>query len=169
MGAVQNATRSAIFAKKKLIQASKFQSSVTGRWYPIQQKLSCSSQNVIYLVSCTKCNLQFVGSTSTAFKVRFHNHKSNLVKNKRTCELATHFNNSEHEISQINFIIIEQIWSFMNSLHPDQLLLIMEACWTTQLFTLHPRGLNKRRQFKSKHLIYYYNWVIVFCHFSNVF
>jgi len=143
--------------KKFLIQASKFQSSATGRQYPIQQKLSCSSQNVIYLATCTKCNLQYVGSTSTEFKVRFRNHKSNMLKNKRTCELAIHFNNSEHDISQITFIIIEQIRSFVNSLHLDQLLLTREAYWTAQLFTLHPHGLNKRREFRSKHRINYYN------------
>ena len=43
--------------KNYLIQASKFQSSATGRHYPIQQKLSCSSQNVIYFATCAKCNL----------------------------------------------------------------------------------------------------------------
>ena len=59
-----------------------------------------------------------------------------MLKNKRTCELAIHYNNSEHEISQINFIIIEQIRSFENSLHLEQLLLTREAYWTAQLFTL---------------------------------
>ena len=143
--------------KNYLIQASKFQSSATGRYYSIQQKLSCSSQNVIYLATCAKCNLQYVGSTSTEFKVRFRNHKSNMLKNKRTCELAIHYNNSEHEISQINFIIIEQIRSFENSLHLEQLLLTREAYWTAQLFTLNPHGLNKRRESRSKHRINYYN------------
>ena len=47
-----------------------------------------------------QCNLQYVGSTSTEFKIRFRNHKSNMLKNKRICELAIHFNDSEHEISQ---------------------------------------------------------------------
>ena len=144
--------------KNFLIQASKFQSSATRRRYPIQQRLTCSSRNVIYLATCTKCNLQYVGSTSTEFKVRFRNHKSNMLKNKRTCELAIHFNNSEHEISQINFIIIEQIRSFVSSLHVEQLLLTREAYWTAQLFTLlYPHGLNKRRGFRSKHRINYYN------------
>ena len=143
--------------KNYLIQASKFQSSATGRQYPIQQGLSCSSRNVIYLATCVKCNLQYVGSTSTEFKVTFRNHKSNMLKNKRTCELAIHFNDSEHEISQINFIIIEQIRSFENSLHLERLLLAREAYWTAQLFTLNPYGLNKRREFRSKHHINYYN------------
>ena len=63
------------------------------------------------------------------------------------------FNNSEHEISQINFIIIEQIRSFENSLHLEQLLLTREAYWTVQLFTLNPHGLKKWREFRSKHHI----------------
>ena len=67
-----------------------------------------------------------------------------MLKNKRTCELAIHFIDSEHEISQINFIIIEQIRSFENSSHLEQLLLTRETYCTMQLFTLNPQGLNKR-------------------------
>ena len=73
-----------------------------------------------------------------------------MLKNKRTCELAIHFNDYEHEISQISLIAIEQIRSFENSLHLERLLLIREAYWTAQLFTLNPHGLNKRREFRSK-------------------
>ena len=143
--------------KNFLLQASKFQSSATGRHYAIRQKLSCSSKNVIYLATCCKCNLQYVGSTSTEFKIRFRNHKSNMLNNRRTCELAVHFNSSQHDISQIRFIIIEQIISFKNPLHLDQLLLTREAYWMTQLFTLNPHGLNKRREFRSKNRINYSN------------
>ena len=47
------------YSKCYLIQASKFQSSATGRQYSIQQELSCSSQNVIYLATCANatCNM----------------------------------------------------------------------------------------------------------------
>ena len=113
-----------------LIQGCNFQSSATGRQYSIRQNLSCSSRNVIYLATCNKCNLQYVGSSSTEFKVRFRNHKSTMLNNKRTCELAVHFNNLRHDISQISFIVIEQITKFKNSTHLDQLLLTREAYWT---------------------------------------
>ena len=125
-----------------LLQASKFQSAATGRQYPIEQNLSCSSKNVIYLATCNKCNVQYVGSTSTEFKDRFCNHKSCcMLNNKGTCELEVHYNSSEHDISQISFIVIKKIRSFQNPLHLDQLLLTREAYWTTQLFTLNPHGL----------------------------
>ena len=69
--------------KNFLIQDSKFKSFSTGRTYKICQNLSCSSRNVVYLASCKKCNLQYVGSTSTEFKVRFRNHKSSMRTNKK--------------------------------------------------------------------------------------
>ena len=143
--------------KNFLLQASKFQSSATGRHYPIRQKLPCSSKNVIYLATCYRCNLQYVGSTSTEFKVRFRNHKSNMLNNRRTSELAVHYNSSQHDISQMRFTVIEQVVSFQNPLHLDQLLLTREAYWMTQLFTFNPHGLNKRREFRSKNRINYHN------------
>ena len=69
--------------KNFLIQDSKFERFSTGRTYKINQDLSCSSKNVDYLASCYKCNLQYVGSTSTEFKVHFRNHKSSMLTNKQ--------------------------------------------------------------------------------------
>ena len=141
--------------KHFLIQDTKFKSFATGRIYRINQKLSCTSKNVIYLAACNKCKKQYVGSTSTEFKVRFRNHKSSMLKNRRTCELAVHYNSFEHQICQISFIIIEQIENHKNATHLEQLLLTREAYWTSQLFSLYPHGLNKRREFKSKNRICY--------------
>ena len=49
-----------------------------------------------------------------------------MLNNRRTCELAVHYNSSQHDISQINLIIIEQIkvgqWVYrLHSLKPDGL------------------------------------------------
>lgn len=71
-----------------------------------------------------------------------------MLNNKRTCELAVHFNSLRHDISQVSFIVTEQITEFKNSTHLDKLLLTREASWTAQLFTFNPHGLNKRREFR---------------------
>ena len=139
--------------KNFLIQDSKFKSFSTGRTYKINQNLSCSSKNVVYLTLCTKCNLQYVGSTSTAFKVHFCNHKS--AHKQKTCELAVHFNCTEHNISEINFIVIEKVTSQGDTAHTDRLLLTKEAYWAAQLCTLSPHGLNKRRKFRFKNRVRY--------------
>ena len=52
-----------------------FRSSSTERFCNIRH-VDCKSKIVIYLVTCNKCKVQYVGSTSNEFKIRFRNHKS---------------------------------------------------------------------------------------------
>ena len=40
----------------------------------INYQLDCNSNNVVYLLTCKVCGLQYVGSTSTKFRLRFNNH-----------------------------------------------------------------------------------------------
>ena len=131
-----------------------FYSACTNRYYNIRQHLDCKSKNVIYLATCNKCKVQYVGSTSNEFKVRFRNHKSAMLTNKTTCELAVHFNKIEHQMSDFEFIVIETIVNESESEgHIDRRLLTREAFWCSQLCTLHPQGLNKRSEFNSKNRI----------------
>ena len=120
----------------------------TGRSYQIKQNLGCNSTGIIYLASCNKCKVQYVGSTSNAFKVRFRNHKSDMKRNKKSCELAIHFNKFPHNLSDFNFIVIEKIMNTDGDL--DNTLLKREGYWAAQLRTLQPFGLNKRCEFRSK-------------------
>ena len=95
---------------------------------------------------------QYVGSTSNQFKVRFRNHKSAMLTNKATCELAVHFNRKEHHMSDFEFIVIEKIVNDTTD-DMDKVLLTREAFWCAQLCTLQPYGLNKRSEFNSKNRI----------------
>ena len=57
-----------------------------------------------------------------------------MLTNKKTCELAVHFNCIEHDISEISFIVIEKITSRGDAAYIDRLLLTREAYWTAQLY-----------------------------------
>ena len=131
-----------------LLEAGEFSSFATGRSYQIKQNLGCNSTGIIYLASCNKCKVQYVGSTSNAFKVRFRNHKFDMKRNKKSCELAIHFNKFPHNLSDFNFIVIEKIMNTDGDL--DNTLLKREGYWAAQLRTLQPFGLNKRCEFRSK-------------------
>lgn len=78
-----------------------------------------------------------------------------MINNKKTCELAIHFNCFRHEIHQINFIIIEKKINHKSSTHLKQLLPRREAYWTSQLLTLQTHGPKKGREFKSQNRIHY--------------
>ena len=140
--------------KNFLVNSKTFSSAQTDKIYQVRQRLSCNSTNVIYLVHCIKCNLQYVGSTTTEFKVRFRNHKSAMKTNKKTCEVAIHFNRSPHILSDFTFQCIDQI-QINTSQDTEKLLITKEAYWSAQLFSLAPFGLNKRQEFHSKNRIHY--------------
>ena len=95
--------------KNYFVESKDFSSFRTGRSYKIRSNLTCDSKNVIYLVACKKCKLQYIGSTTTEFKVRFRNHKSSMITNKKFCEVAVHFNSTPHSLQDFSFQCIDQI------------------------------------------------------------
>ena len=144
-----------------LQESEYFRSVTTRRSYKIKLCIGCTTTNAIYLISCPKCMVQYVGSTSTQFKVRFRNHKSAMLTKKVTCETAVHFNQTSHDWSALSFIGIEKICE-NNLTDIDKLLLTREAYWTAQLNTLQPYDLNKRCELRSKNRIIYNVWLLFF-------
>ena len=77
-----------------------FKSTTTHRKYkasvPENIKLvDCNTSNCIYLISCSLCNLQYVGETVQRVKDRFKNHRkgmNNPEKDNRSTILYKHFN-----------------------------------------------------------------------------
>ena len=60
-----------------------FVSSSTHRTYdtilpPNTTTLNCSSTNCIYLITCTKCKLQYVGETVQTLRNRFSTHRQGM-------------------------------------------------------------------------------------------
>lgn len=111
---------------------------------------------IIYLALCKKCHLQYIGSTTTDFRVRFCNHKLAMVTKKKTCEVAVHFNKTPHDLSDFSFQCIDQVQATANnSCNTEKLLITKEAYWSAQLFSLAPFSLNKRQEFHSKKRINY--------------
>ena len=78
--------------KNFLVSDTKFKCKVTGRVYNIRGKLTCNSPNVVYLISCSNCDDQYVGS-ALDFKSRFRIHSSDIKTKKDRCGTARHFKN----------------------------------------------------------------------------
>ena len=78
-----------------------------------------------------------------------------MKTHKRTCEVAIHFNNSQHNLSGLEFIVIEQVYKNSSKYNLDELLLTREAYWQAQLCTNQPYGLNKGNEFNSMNRIAY--------------
>ena len=58
-----------------------FKSNITNREYYVSSSsncMDCSTKNLIYLISCKKCGVQYVGKTSQTLRSRFNNHRARL-------------------------------------------------------------------------------------------
>ena len=60
-----------------------------------QNFCDCNSSNLIYLLKCNKCSLQYVGQTGRKLKSRIAEHRNSIKKGKGSCPfLIKHFSNS---------------------------------------------------------------------------
>ena len=126
-----------------IVSDNTFICTVTGKSYFIRGQLNCESINVIYLITCSKCLEQYVGSAAK-FKTRFRIHKSDIKTKKERCGSDRHFNSkSYHDTNPFQYVqvqLIEKIES--NSLENIKgVLWDREKYWQSQLFTI-TKGMN---------------------------
>ena len=130
-------------------ECTQFKCNATGRKFRLQKDMNCNTPNVIYLVECSKCKLQGVGST-TKWKPRLRNYKSWVKHRIRQCRVGNHFidnegcrGSDEKPWENMKFSIIDCLNNFEN-FTPDQIddeLLKKEKMWIRKLVTYH-HGIN---------------------------
>ena len=117
----------------------------TTRKYKIKGILKCDSRNVIYLISCKYCGMQYVGS-AIGFKEKLRIHKSDINTVKIRCGFANHclniFRSSTSKFEYLQVQFREKV-SIQNDGNTDNILWEREKYWQVQLFTLS-HGLNNR-------------------------
>ena len=121
-----------------------FRSSVTGKTYKVigSGDWSCSTSNVVYLVTCQCCGLQYVGETSQALRKRMNNHRAN-IKSLKPQFLYKHFTSDGHKLEDMFVQPIESIVVSPNeqaSTYSKRL--EREEFWIRELKTVYPYGLN---------------------------
>lgn len=125
--------RSCLFMSESL----SFFGSVNHRPFSITSRIGCKSSNVVYLITCKKCSMQYVGETGCPLNVRMLNHLS-CIKLKKPSPIGLHFNLPDHHISHFSFIAIEQLDSSTTiSVRRNR-----ESFWQTILETRYPLGIN---------------------------
>ena len=85
-------------------------SSATGETFPIKNRLTCTTENLIYDLWCNKCrnspsatagSEQYTGKTSNMASNRFSSHKSDVNTGKISKSVAEHFNLPGHKPSDM--------------------------------------------------------------------
>ena len=117
----------------------------TGKSYTINYELDCNSSNVVYLLSCKVCHAQYVGSTTTKFRLRFNNHKARFKAHSRLSFegrnkddlLYRHFSGAGHHgLEDVSIQLIDRVSGKESALRDK------EGQWAYRLNCIQPQGLN---------------------------
>ena len=123
-----------------IVESDSFFSSQYNTTFKLRFNTSCTSSKVIYLISCKKCSLQYVGQTGQQVSRRMNNHRfdiNSFVDPAFSTYVASHFNSAGHSLNDFQFIPIGMVNNEMERL-------MKETYWIHKLGTLHPNGLNSK-------------------------
>jgi len=69
--------------------------------FNIHQSFDCTSRNIIYAVTCSKCDKLYIGETKRRLGDRFVEHLRYATNNNRDTPITRHYNDSPHVPSDI--------------------------------------------------------------------
>ena len=117
----------------------------TGETRSITSHINCSTKNVIYMIQCNRCNLQYIGETKRQLRQRFNEHRRTLDNPNCRSEpthVAEHYIFSpNHSASDMQLIPLEKIITNRDAIRKSR-----EATLIHRARTLEPTGLNKREE-----------------------
>ena len=126
-----------------LKEGGRFQSTNTRKTYTIRQKMNCDTPFVIYLGTCKNCGGQYVGKSTTPFKLRHSNHKQEIKK--KIGGLGHHYGGQGCGYQNVSIQLIERV-----EVGDHQGLAEQEIYWQNQLRCYVQNGGNAHCYRKEK-------------------
>ena len=120
-------------------------STTTNRLHRSMIKATCQTQNIIYLMTCTTCQIQYVGQTKNRLITRFQGHYHDIQHDNDTT-VGRHFNRCPREFPS-KFLGLEiSVLQFIRN-PPDSKAGkierdMEEKRWINRISSIVPRGLN---------------------------
>ena len=84
----------------------------TGETHHIKSHITCETFNVIYLIQCRLCNLQYIGETKRRLKDRFNEHRRPILNptgNYIHAAVSEHLLTGDHSDNHMLLIPIEKL------------------------------------------------------------
>ena len=116
-----------------------FHSSTFQKTFKYIQKNNCGSRNIIYLITCQKCGMQYVGETARELRHRLTDHR-HCIRAHVPTPVGKHFNLPEHRLEDLKITVLESLeatrgdWKLRRE---------KELGWQLKLGTIQPQGINE--------------------------
>ena len=132
--------------------------STTGAHQKIRDNITCTISNIIYLISCRICGIQYIGETKNSLKKHFYGHRSTVTTHKLDTPVGQRFKLPNHSISDMILQGIEALANRRKSVR-----LSREKMCIRRVHIIHPIVSTYRKEmtnfplfsiFLSPHLFY---------------
>ena len=110
---------------------------------PPKNKLTCELSNVIYIINCNQCGLQYIGETKRSIRNRMYEHYSSVQKFQpdKATPVSRHFTQKNHSVKSMEFSIVQWIVD-PTSPNATTRRRRQELYFIWAFPTLHPAGIN---------------------------
>ena len=126
-----------------LNKSGKITSLSTGLHHKCMTNISCRSSNLIYVITCRRCKIQYVGQTLLRIKDRFVHHFRDIEMSNQDKSVGRHFSSNDHSgFKDLEITVVEFIKTPPRSPKATIVRNRIERYWTHLLRTLSPQGLN---------------------------
>ena len=87
-----------------------FCSKTTGERFCVKAIADCRTRNVVHLIECKKCAIQYIGETENALRVRLTGHRSDIKHRRTDRPVAKHFSLPDHSMEDLSIMVIQKIY-----------------------------------------------------------
>ena len=109
----------------------------TGRTVKIPFNSTCTSIDVVYMIKCCRCGIQYVGQTSNTIITRLRQHLRDIRLVNEYKTVSVHFNSAGHSLNDVIMCSLDTS-SDLNAR------LRLEEASIHEMNTAQPQGLNQR-------------------------
>ena len=121
---------------KSINESTEFKDSSTNEVFSLKKDFDCTSENVLYLITCKKCNSQYVGQTHQKVSKRMNSHRFDTFHHLGCfTNVSLHFSENGHTANDISFAPIEKV-------DVEWPILLKETYWMHRLNTIFSNGMN---------------------------
>ena len=114
--------------------------SSSGATVRLRQNIDCTTENVVYQISCSSCNTQYVGETKGPLNKRMNGHRDDWRHRRfERSPTAEQFHSADRDFlshASVCYLEHNKEWS-------DSTRKLRESYWIRRLNTLCPFGINK--------------------------
>ena len=118
------------------------------------KNITCNTHNIVYAITCKRCQIQYVGHTSGTIKGRFKDHFLAITNKVGELPVPQHFNSFGHNgIQDVSISVLEFIRKPAHATGSAGIRQRVENNWIQTLRTRKQQGLNREdpKPYTSRH------------------